>query len=71
MTSTRIVSGGQTGADRGGCEAAIYCELSIGGWVPRGRRAEDGRIPVEYQGVTEYGSPDYQARTEANVASSR
>lgn len=67
MKIVKIVSGGQTGADRGGWEAAIYCELPIGGWVQRGRRAEDGAIPEKYQGLQETRSADYLVRTEANV----
>jgi hypothetical protein len=34
---TNIISGGQTGADRGGLDAAIHCGLPHGGWCPRGR----------------------------------
>ena len=63
---TKIISGGQTGADRGGLDAAIHCEMSHGGWCPRGRKAEDGVIPVEYH-LTEMASPEYLPRTKANV----
>ncbi len=45
---TKLISGGQTGADRGGLDAAIHCGLPHGGWCPKGRKAEDGVIPVEY-----------------------
>ena len=48
MTIARIVSGAQTGADRGGLDAAVYCGLECGGWVPKGWKAEDGVIPAEY-----------------------
>jgi len=47
MPITKIVSGGQTGADRGGLDAAIYCDVPHGGWCPKGRKAEDGRIPAQ------------------------
>ena len=70
MRIAKIVSGGQTGADRGGLDAAIYCELPYGGWVPKGRRAEDGTVPADYGDLRETGSPDYLARTEANVVDS-
>ena len=65
----KIVSGGQTGADRGGLDAAIQCGLPHGGWCPKGRRAEDGEIPAQYtqQKTT---STDYLVRTEANVVDS-
>ena len=44
------------------------CELGIphGGWCPRGRLAEDGRIPDRYQ-LSESDSADYPVRTEQNV----
>jgi Circularly permutated YpsA SLOG family len=42
----RIVSGGQTGADRAALDTARELGIATGGWVPRGRRAEDGAIPV-------------------------
>ena len=41
----KIISGAQTGADRGGLDAALERGFPIGGWVPRGRKAEDGTIP--------------------------
>jgi len=65
----QIVSGGQTGADRGGLDAALYCDIPHGGWCPRGRKAEDGRIPAKYQ-LREMQTADYLARTEANVVDS-
>jgi len=70
MKITKIVSGGQTGADRGGWEAAIWCELPYGGWIPKGRKSEDGEIPFKYEGLKETSSKDYLARTEANVIDS-
>ncbi len=33
----KIVSGGQTGVDRAGLEAAIALGLPYGGWVPKER----------------------------------
>jgi hypothetical protein len=65
----RIVSGGQTGVDRGALDAAIACGVPHGGWCPRGRRAEDGRIPARYA-LVETASPGYAARTERNVLDS-
>jgi len=69
MSITKIVSGGQTGADQGGLEAAIYCDLPHGGWCPKSRKSERGRIPDRYQ-LQEMPSGDYLARTEANVVDS-
>ena len=66
---TKIISGGQTGADRGGLDAAIYCDWPHGGWCPKGRIAEDGIIPVEYH-LTEMSFAEYLPRTQANVIDS-
>ncbi len=63
---TKFLSGGQTGADCGGLDAAIHCELPHGGWCPRGRIAEDGIIPSKYR-LKEMASPEYLPRTKANV----
>lgn len=65
----RIVSGGQTGADRAGLDVALELGVPCGGACPAGRLAEDGRIPARYP-LEETGSPDYQVRTEANVSAS-
>lgn len=65
----KIVSGGQTGVDRAGLDAAIRLGIEHGGWCPAGRRAEDGRIPNCYQ-LAETESPDYAVRTERNVIES-
>lgn len=63
---TRIVSGGQAGVDRAALDAARAAGLAIGGWCPRGRRAEDGRIPPDYP-LDETPSPRYPQRTAWNV----
>jgi hypothetical protein len=63
---TKIVSGGQTGADRGALDAAIYAHIPHGGWCPKGRLAEDGTIPPKYD-LQETGSKNYLQRTEWNV----
>lgn len=65
----RIVSGGQTGVDRAALEAAERLGIARGGWCPRGRRAEDGRIPDRYP-LRETESARYVVRTERNVRDS-
>jgi len=65
----KVVSGGQTGVDRAGLDAAIKLGIPHGGWCPKGRKAEDGVIPVKYH-LTEGPSPGYPWRTEANVKDS-
>lgn len=65
----KIISGGQTGVDRGALDAALRLGIPHGGWCPRGRLAEDGRIPDQYD-LQELDSSDYTARTEKNVVQS-
>lgn len=62
----RIISGAQTGADRGGLDAAIQLGIAHGGYCPKGRRSEDGKIPDIYQ-VTETLQSDYPPRTKLNI----
>ena len=66
----RIVSGGQTGADRAALDAAMELDIETGGWVPRGRWAEDGNVPDCYPNVRETKSADPALRTEYNVRDS-
>ena len=66
----RIVTGGQTGADRAAMDAALDAGVSIGGWVPAGRLAEDGIIPARYASLVEAPSADPAIRTSLNVRDS-
>jgi hypothetical protein len=66
----KIVSGGQTGADRAALDFALASGLRTGGWVPSGRLAEDGRISDHYPGLIETESADPAARTALNVRDS-
>lgn len=68
-TLTQVVSGGQTGVDRAGLDAAIFHNIPHGGWCPEGRRAEDGRIPDAYH-LKETESRNYTVRTKQNVIDS-
>lgn len=63
---SKIVSGGQTGVDRAALDVALALGLPCGGWVPRGRRAEDGRLPARYP-MRETASAGYPQRTRLNV----
>jgi hypothetical protein len=65
----RIISGAQTGADRAALDFALEHGLAHGGWCPKGRRAEDGRIPPRYA-LIETPSKDYEQRTRWNVRDS-
>lgn len=65
----KVISGGQTGADRAGLDWAIENSFPHGGWCPKGRKAEDGTLPSKYQ-LLETPSASYLQRTEWNVRDS-
>ena len=62
----KIISGGQTGADRAALDWAILHCIPHGGWCPKGRLAEDGPIARRYR-LRETPAADYATRTEWNV----
>ncbi len=64
-----VCSGGQTGIDRAALDAASELGLVTGGWCPKGRKAEDGKIPLKYK-MIETPSSHYWERTFLNVAES-
>jgi hypothetical protein len=64
-----VISGGQTGVDRAGLDAALDAGIPIGGYCPKGRLAEDGIIPDKYP-LFEMESPESCYRTEKNVIES-
>ncbi|HEY4373567.1 MAG TPA: putative molybdenum carrier protein [Burkholderiales bacterium] len=45
---SRVISGCETGVSRAALDWAIWRRLAHGGWCPRGRRAEDGRLDPRY-----------------------
>jgi hypothetical protein len=65
----KVISGGQTGVDRAGLDAAVNAGIPIGGYCPKDRRAEDGVIPEHYP-MIEMDSPESCFRTEKNVIES-
>ena len=76
VANVKIVSGGQTGVDRGALEAATALGLDFGGWAPYGWIAEDGTVPAQYrERMQEHPAmggraQDYRERTKANVRDS-
>lgn len=72
MSLTKIISGGQTGADQGGWDAAKALRIFTGGEMPRHFRTERGYSPhfKEFFGVTESYSAEYPPRTVKNVKQS-
>lgn len=69
MPLEKIVSGGQTGVDRGALDAALDAGFGCGGWCPQGRLAEDGEIPARYV-MAELDGAGYEKRTLQNVLDS-
>jgi hypothetical protein len=65
----KVISGGQAGADRAGLDFALEVGLEHGGYVPSGRKAEDGRIDDRYR-LVELPSSSYPVRTKRNVRES-
>lgn len=65
-----IISGGQTGADRAALDFALDHKIESGGFIPKGRRAEDGKIGENYAHLIETKTNNYAERTELNVQNS-
>ena len=70
MVIQKIISGGQTGADIAGVDAAIECGVPYGGWLPKGRKAENGIVPEKYTDFQVMTKGGYPMRTEQNVIDS-
>ncbi len=70
MLISKIVSGGQTGVDRGALEAALELGFPYGGLIPKGRLAEDGIVPEKFDQMEVAPRKDYRFRTEWNVVHS-
>ena len=66
----KIISGAQTGADRAGIDAAIESGVAYGGWLPHGRKAEDGIVSKKYTKLQEIIGGNYPERTKQNVMDS-
>ncbi len=64
-----VVSGGQSGVDRAALDTALTLRIPCGGWCPRDRYAEDGRIADRYP-LAETPAGDTSQRTEWNVRDS-
>lgn len=65
----KIISGGQTGADRAALDLAIKFNISHGGWIAKGRKTESGPLPLIYD-LKEMHTFDYPGRTKQNILDS-
>ncbi len=54
--------------DRAALDVAMALAIACGGYCPKDRRAEDGKIPERYP-LQETSTRDYRERTELNVRS--
>lgn len=71
MLLSKVISGGQTGADRAGLFVARKLSIPTGGWAPKGWRTEKGAEPaLANLGLLEHRSENYQDRTKANIEDS-
>lgn len=66
----KIISGGQTSADRAALDAAIKLGIAHGGWIPIGRTTETGTLPENYN-LQEMPTDDYSECIEQNVKDSK
>jgi hypothetical protein len=65
----KIISGGQTGVDRAALDFAIKFDIPHGGWIIKGRIAEDGILDGRYK-LQEIPESGYPKRTLKNILES-
>ena len=72
MFPHKIVSGGQMGVDRAALDVALELGIPIGGYLPKGRKDENGDVLPEdkYANMQETDTDDVNVRTELNVQNS-
>lgn len=69
MKLRKVISGGQTGADRTGLECAKEMGLETGGTAPNDWRIDGGKDPsLKDFGLVESKFSDYPPRTRQNVS---
>lgn len=69
MLCQKVISGGQTGVDRGALDAALENNFPCGGWCPQGRQSQDGKIDKKYP-LREIPNGSYEDRTRKNIEDS-
>ena len=63
----KIISGGQTGVDQAALDAAMALGLAYGGWLPAGRRTENGPLSRRYAHMQVLATDSYPERTRKNI----
>jgi hypothetical protein len=66
----RIVSGGQTGVDRGALDAALGLGIPCGGWCPRGRRLRRSGAPTRGRRSEPFGRPGFVLQSGSGLVTS-
>ena len=66
---TKIISDDKTGAAQEVLDFAIENGIPHGGWIPKGRKTEDGILPDKYH-LDEMPTASYPKRTEKNILDS-
>jgi hypothetical protein len=64
-----IISGGQTGADQAALDVAIKFGIPHSGWIAKGRKNENGRLPDKYQ-LQEMPAASRASHAEQNLLDS-
>jgi hypothetical protein len=68
---SKIISGGQTGADEAALMISKKSGIKTGGFIPKGFRTEAGNKPsLKKFGLTEISSRSYSVRTKLNIDNS-
>jgi hypothetical protein len=66
---TKIISGGQIGAEQAALDTAMKLGISHGGWIQKGRRTQSWTLPEKYQ-LQEMTTSSHKKRIEQNVIDS-
>ena len=69
MLIEKIISSGRRGADSAALDVAIKQNLLHGGWIPKGRKTEDGPQSEKYH-LREVPTAGHSGHTEQNVMDS-
>lgn len=66
---TKIISGGQIGAEQAALDTAMKLGIAHGGWIQKGRRTQSWTLPEKYH-LQEMNTASHKKRIEQNVIDS-